>query len=89
MLLVLCACLLVFFKSIHKIPIIIDSAKIEVTSLRIETTPGPTVSVLLLIQMVIIPFQNYEYERSEEAIAERIADYKLSLKKNLHGSSSC
>ncbi len=38
---------------------------------------------LLSIQMVIIPFLDYAYNSSEKAVLERLADYKLSLKKNL------
>ncbi len=38
---------------------------------------------LLSIQMVIIPFLDYAYHSPEKAVIERLADYKLSLKKNL------
>ncbi len=38
---------------------------------------------LLSIEMVIIPFLDYNIASDQEAVTERLADYKLSLKKNL------
>ncbi len=67
-----CACLLVLIMLIPK-------------SLK-PGAPLPDVvknESLLSIQMVIIPFLDYAYHSSEKAVIERLADYKLSLKKNL------
>ena len=54
----------------------------------IESTPHPVLVAvrnesLLSIQMVIIPFLDYVYNSSQKVVVERLADYKLSLKKNL------
>ena len=48
---------------------------------KIET-PGRN-ERLLYIHMVIIPYLDYIYDSSEEAVMERLEDYKLSLRKNL------
>ncbi len=67
-----CACLLVLIMLIPK------SLKPGAPLLDVVKNES-----LLSIQMVIIPFLDYVYHSSEKAVLERLADYKLSLKKNL------